>query len=69
MFPALLRKSPAPQGTVRIALTWRAVRAECGLAGDQRGAGDIPERAGSAVAQHHFVAIGNLEEFGQSFAD
>lgn len=46
-----------------------AVCAERRLAGDKRRAGDVPERAGAAVAQHDLIAVGNLEEIRQAFAD
>ena len=47
----------------------RAVRAECGAAGNQRCAGDFPERTGTTIAQGDFIAFRQVEEFGESFAN
>jgi hypothetical protein len=46
-----------------------SIAAECGPARNQRGAGEIPEGARTAVAQHDFISGRQREEVGQPFAD
>ena len=41
----------------------------CRTAADEAERGDIPENGGPAVAEHHFVALGQAEQVGQSGAD
>ena len=38
------------------------------LLADQAGGGDIPERRGAAVAEHHLVPLGQREQRGQALA-
>ena len=49
--------------------TERAIRAECGATGDQRSAGNLPERAGTTVAKRHLIPFRQVEELAQTFTN
>ena len=49
--------------------TERAIRAECGATGDQRSAGNLPERAGATVAKRHLIPFRQVEELAQTFTN
>lgn len=50
-------------------LTELAKRCMGGPFADEAECRDVPEHGGPAVAEHHFVALGQAEQLGQSGAD